>query len=171
MDVDFKNEGITMMESDATHPILEEVKGKLTRSGYKLTPQRGITLEILIKNQTELMTAEEIFIAVKDVNPSIGLATVYRTLDILFELEIVKKIPYPDGMSRYELNISNDGYRPYYLLCIRCGKINEINEPLIEAAKKRVEQKYHFQIETHHLTFHGICKDCLEMEKGDIQVE
>lgn len=158
-----------MLDADATQPILDEVKGKLTRAGYKLTPQRAITLEILIGNQTELMTAEEVFIAVKEKNPSIGLATVYRTLDILFELEIVKKIPYPDGMSRYELNVAHSEYQPYYLLCIRCGKISEINEPLLEAAKKRVEQTYHFQIETHHLTFHGVCKECLELEKEEKQ--
>lgn len=149
---------------ESTHPIYEGIKGKLMRAGYKLTPQREMTLEILLSNRTERMTAEEVFIAVKEVSPSIGLATVYRTLDILFELDIVLKIPFPDGMSRYDLNITTSEQHLYYLLCLKCGKINEIKEPLIEDVKKRVENTNQFKISTHHLTFHGTCKECLERE-------
>lgn len=83
--------------------IYEDINNKLKRSGYRLTPQRQVTVETLIENNNELLTAEEIFIKVKNRNPSIGLATVYRTLDMLQELDIVKKIPYRDGMSRFDL--------------------------------------------------------------------
>lgn len=145
----------------------EIIRRRLTQAGYKLTPQREDTLEVLLGNNSDLMTAEEIFIIAKEKNPSIGLATVYRTLDILFELEIVKKVPFRDGMSRYDLVQPNTDVQPYYLLCLNCGNITEINEPLIEDVKKVVEQRHHFKITTHHLTFHGICKDCLEREANE----
>lgn len=145
--------------------IYEEISEKLKRSGYKLTPQREVTVETLIESNNELLTAEEIFIKVKSKNPSIGLATVYRTLDMLHELEIVKKIPFRDGMSRFDLVKTSNEHQPYYLLCQSCGQIEEIKEPILEDAAKRIEQEYRFKIVTHHLTFHGICKNCLDREE------
>lgn len=144
--------------------IFEETKRKLSNAGYKLTPQRIVTLETIIDNQADLMTAEEIFIAVKEKNPTIGLATVYRTLDMLHQLEVVKKIPFRDGMSRYDLIRSADEYQPSYLLCLECGKIIEINDPIIEPTKQQVENSYQFKIATYQLTFHGICEECIERE-------
>ena len=77
--------------------IREEISMKLKQAGYKLTPQREVTVATLIEHQTELLTAEEIFMAVKLKNNSIGLATVYRTLDLLDELKIVNKKQFHDG--------------------------------------------------------------------------
>lgn len=144
--------------------IYEDINNKLKRSGYRLTPQRQVTVETLIENNNELLTAEEIFIKVKNRNPSIGLATVYRTLDMLQELDIVKKIPYRDGMSRFDLVKSSNEYQTFYLLCQNCGKIEEIQEPILTDTEKRIEQEYRFKIMTRQLTFHGICQKCLKKE-------
>lgn len=152
-----------MMES--LNSIHEEISRKLKRAGYKLTPQREVTVETLIENKNELLTAEEIFIKVKHKNPSIGLATVYRTLDMLHELEIVKKIPFRDGMSRFDLVKTSNGQQPFYLLCQSCGQIEEVKENILFDKEKNIQHRYQFKITTYHLTFHGICKDCLIREE------
>lgn len=159
----YKNEGNKIMES--LNSIHEEISNKLKRAGYKLTPQRAVTVETLIESNNELLTAEEIFIKVKHKNPSIGLATVYRTLDMLHELEVVKKIPFRDGMSRFDLVKTSNEQQPFYLLCQSCGQIEEIKESILEDSEKRIEQAHQFKITTYHLTFHGICKDCLNREE------
>ena len=145
--------------------IYKDVSGKLKKAGYKLTPQRQVTLETLVENHSDLLTAEEVYMLVKSKNPSIGLATVYRTLDMLNDLDIVKKIPFRDGMSRYDLVKTVNDYQPFYLLCQSCGEITEIKAPIFEDAKKRIEQEYQFKINTHHLTFHGICKKCMKRKE------
>lgn len=119
-------------------------------------------METLIENKNNLLTAEEIFVKVKDKNSSIGLVTVYRTLDMLHELEIVKKIPFGDGMSRFDLVESTNDTQSYYLLCQNCGNNNEIKETILQNERMRIEQEHSFKVNSHHLTFHGICKDSVE---------
>lgn len=148
--------------TDNADRIFQEIKGKLKNTGYKLTPQREVTVETLIENKNELLTAEEVFIKVKDKNSSIGLATVYRTLDMLHELEIVKKIPFRDGMSRFDLVEAEKNTQSYYLLCQNCGKSTEIKETIFKNEKVRIELEHNFKINSQDLTFHGICKGCLE---------
>ena len=148
--------------TDNAYPIFEEVIEKLKNTGYKLAPQREVTVETLIENKNNLLTAEEIFVKVKDKNSSIGLATVYRTLDMLHELEIVKKIPFGDGMSRFDLVESTNDTQSYYLLCQNCGNNNEIKETILQNERMRIEQEHSFKVNSHHLTFHGICNDCVE---------
>lgn len=147
---------------NSTNLIYEEIRKKLKIAGYKLTPQREVTVETLIENKNELLTAEEIFIKVKDKNSSIGLATVYRTLDMLCELEVVKKIPFKDGMSRFDFMEIENGTQSYYLLCQSCGSSTEIKEAILQDETQRIEQEHYFKINSHNLTFHGICKDCIE---------
>ena len=148
--------------TDNAYPIFEEVIEKLKNTGYKLAPQREVTVETLIENKNNLLTAEEIFVKVKDKNSSIGLVTVYRTLDMLHELEIVKKIPFRDGMSRFDLVESTNDTQSYYLLCQNCGNNNEIKETILQNERMRIEQEHSFKVNSHHLTFHGICKDSVE---------
>ena len=160
--------GISRMKeinmTEKINAIYEDINKKLKRSGYRLTPQREVIVETLIESNSELLTAEEIFIKVKNINSSIGLATVYRTLDMLQELDIVKRIPYRDGMSRFDLVKSSNDNQSFYLLCQKCGKIEEIKEPILENTEKRIEQEHRFKIITRQLTFHGICQECLKKE-------
>lgn len=148
--------------TDNAYPIFEEVSEKLKNTGYKLAPQREVTVETLIENKNNLLTAEEIFVKVKDKNSSIGLATVYLTLDMLHELEIVKKIPFRDGMGRFDLVESTNDTQSYYLLCQNCGNNNEIKETILQNERMRIEQEHSFKVNSHYLTFQGICKDCVE---------
>lgn len=145
--------------------IRDEISGKLKVAGYKLTPQREITVATLIENQAKLLTAEEIFMAAKSKNPSIGLATVYRTLDLLDELSIVNKKQFHDGLTRYELFISSNKVQPYYLVCSSCGKVQEVKGDMFSNVSSYIQDKYQFIVKVQDVTFHGVCDNCQKSER------
>lgn len=143
-----------------TRESLTTVKKILQQAGYKLTPQRELTLMTLVERANEHLSAEEIYVLLKGKNPDIGLATVYRTLDILTELGITYRSVFDDGLARYDLKISKNKHAHHYLLCLSCGKIETISDDLLLNVEDTIKQKYHFEVLDHRLTFYGICEDC-----------
>ncbi len=81
---------------------IERIKKQLHSASYKLTPQREATVRVLLENEEDHLSAEDVYLLVKEKSPEIGLATVYRTLELLTELKIVDKINFGDGVSRYD---------------------------------------------------------------------
>lgn len=154
-----------MKMSENANLICEEISMKLKQAGYKLTPQREITVATLIEHQTELLTAEEIFMAVKLKNNSIGLATVYRTLDLLDELKIVNKKHFHDGLTRYDLFQSSNKVQPYYLVCSDCGSVEEIRVDIFENVSNYIKDNHQFAVSIQDITFHGRCKMCQKSER------
>lgn len=136
------------------------MKQQLHEAGFKLTPQREATLLVLLENEKDHLSAEEVFFFVKRKSPEIGLATVYRTLEILTELHVVDKVSFNDGVSRYDLRKEGAQHFHHHLLCIECGNIEEIEEDLLGDVEEIVENKYHFVVKDHRLTFHGLCQNC-----------
>ena len=139
---------------------IERIKKELHSKGYKLTPQRGATLTVLLERESDHLSAEEIFLLVKDKAPDIGLATVYRTLELLSELTILDKINFGDGVSRYDLRKEGVDHFHHHLVCMECGSVEEIIEDLLGDVEKIVEDDWGFEVKDHRLTFHGICKQC-----------
>lgn len=144
---------------------LKKTKEQLHDSGFKLTPQREATLLVLLENEKDHLSAEEIYLLTKKKNPDIGLATVYRTLEILTELKIVDKVSFNDGLARYDLRKAGAKHFHHHLLCLECGSIQEIEEDLLIDVEKVVEQQFGFQVSDHRLTFHGICAACQKKKK------
>jgi Fur family transcriptional regulator, ferric uptake regulator len=147
---------------------LERVKKQLHSSSYKLTPQREATVRVLLENEEDHLSAEDVYLLVKEKSPEIGLATVYRTLELLTELKIVDKINFGDGVSRYDLRQEGAEHFHHHLVCIECGAVDEIQEDLLEDVEATVEAKWNFKIKDHRLTFHGICSRCQE-KNNDLQ--
>lgn len=139
---------------------IERIKKQLHTQGYKLTPQREATLLVLLEREEDHLSAEEVFLLVKEKAPEIGLATVYRTLELLSELKIVDKINFGDGVSRYDLRKEGVEHFHHHLVCMECGSVEEIIEDLLSDVEKIVEEDWQFQVKDHRLTFHGICKQC-----------
>lgn len=142
--------------------VLTELKQKIQEAGFKLTPQRQTTLSILIQQKENLLSAEEIYILARNVNSSIGLATVYRTLEILTNLGILCRIVLTDGLAHYCLQENELPHAHHFLLCTHCGKAVELFEDLLPQVEQTVQAKYKFKVLDHHLTFHGICQECQE---------
>ncbi|QUH26680.1 Fur family transcriptional regulator [Serpentinicella alkaliphila] len=139
---------------------LEKVKDKLKEKGFKLTPQRRATLEVIINNQGKHLSTEEIYDLVKVDCPEIGLATVYRTLQLLDEISVISKMSLDDGCSRYELNNHEDDHQHHHLICQKCGDIIEVEIDLLEHLEEEIEKVYNFKINDHKVKFFGECSKC-----------
>ena len=120
-------------------PKLDFIKKQLYAANYKLTPQREATVRVLLENEQDHLSAEDIFLMVKEKAPDIGLATVYRTLELLLELKIVDKINFGDGVYRYDLRKDGDVHFHHQLVCMNCGSVHEIEDDLILYVEKIVE--------------------------------
>ncbi|QIL46594.1 transcriptional repressor [Vagococcus coleopterorum] len=143
-----------------TSAKLAKIRKQLHDGGYKLTPQRESTVLVLLENDKDHLSAEEIYMLVKQKSPEIGLATVYRTVEMLTELKVVDKISFNDGVARYDLRKEGAKHFHHHLLCLECGSIQEVEEDLLLEVEKTVESQFKFKVSDHRLTFHGVCKEC-----------
>ncbi|GGI39910.1 Fur family transcriptional regulator [Mammaliicoccus stepanovicii] len=141
---------------------IQRVKEQLHKASYKLTPQREATVRVLLENESDHLSAEDVYLKVKDKAPEIGLATVYRTLELLAELKVVDKINFGDGVARFDLRKEGAKHFHHHMVCMECGTVDEIEEDLLDDVEKRVEREFNFKILDHRLTFHGICHRCRE---------
>lgn len=139
---------------------LEVLKEKLKEEGNKLTPQRRCIVEMMLNSKGKHLSSEEIYDSVKDKCPEIGLATVYRTLQLLDKIGFTNKLNLDDGCVRYELNLSRDSHHHHHLICRECGEVLEVEEDLLEALEEKIEKSYKFLIEDHDLKFYGKCSKC-----------
>ena len=145
---------------------LNRVKQQLQQSSYKLTPQREATLRVLIENEKDHLSAEDVYLKVKDKAPEIGLATVYRTLELLAELKVVDKINFGDGVARFDLRKEGAKHFHHHLICTQCGSVEEVEEDLLPEVEKIIAHEFNFHVIDHRLTFHGICRNCQERDGG-----
>lgn len=151
---------VGVREGFAMEQRIDRIKKQLHAKSYKLTPQREATLRVLLEREEDHLSAENVFLLVKDKAPEIGLATVYRTLELLSELKIVDKINFGDGVSRFDLRREGAEHFHHHLVCTECGSVEEIIDDLLKDVEKIVENDWGFQVEDHRLTFHGVCKQC-----------
>jgi Fur family ferric uptake transcriptional regulator len=97
---------------------------------------------------------------VKQKYSEIGLATVYRTLELLAELHIVEKMNFGDGVARYDLRGEDHEHMHHHLICDVCGSLQEIKEDWLGELEERLEREYGFKVSDHRLDFTGTFKSC-----------
>ena len=137
---------------------MDYIKNKLSQSGYKLTRQRQVILDVMQNAEREHLTAEEVLQAARQKSPSLGIATVYRTLERLAGLGILYKTRFDEGKYRYELADDSD-HQHHHLQCVRCGRIFELEEGLLDSLEQKIMRRG-FAIINHHLTIYAICPEC-----------
>lgn len=146
---------------------MDVLKENLRKKGYKLTPQRRAIVDTIIDNEGKHLTIEQIYDKVKKVCPEIGLATVYRTILLLLQLNVVSRLELNDGCTRYELVHKNEVHRHHHLICNVCGKVFEVQDDLLEQLENDIQQKYNFKIVDHAVQFYGICSNCQKKMKDE----
>lgn len=140
---------------------MDILKEKLKETGFKITPQRRAIVETLLKNKDEHLSSEEIYDLVRVDCPEIGLATVYRTMQLLDEVGAISKLNLDDGCIRYEIDLDDsDAHNHHHLICKNCGKIIEVKEDLLDSIELEIQKLYKFSIIDHDLKFYGLCESC-----------
>ncbi len=142
----------------------EQWHDKFINYGYRMTAARETIIKVLQETK-EHLSADEIFIKARKLNPYIGLTTVYRTLERLTSMGEVYVLDSMDNRSRFELANSEKGHH-HHLVCLKCNKIIDYNDfiedevKLLDIIKEKLEKKYDFKINNHLIQFYGICKEC-----------
>ncbi len=140
---------------------IQDLETRLRARRHKLTSQRRVVLEIFLENQGEHLSAEDVYDLLRDKGMDVGLATVYRSLELLAELGILQRMEFGDGCSRYELG-DNDplAHQHHHLICLRCGKVREFPDDMLDDLEREISEKSGFKIDDHKVMFFGYCKEC-----------
>ena len=141
----------------------EDFKKILKENGLKLTRQRMLVMEALASCGDKHLTAEEIYEIVKADFPEIGLATVYRTIQLLVELDLVDSIQLGDGYVRYEIGKMDEeqAHRHHHLICLECRKVISFRDDLLDELEARIMETASFLVINHEVKLYGYCEECL----------
>lgn len=137
-----------------------DVKYQLQERGYKLTTQRRAILDTIMENSDKHLSSEDIYDLVRKKCPEIGLATVYRTLQIFEELGLIYKLDFNDGRVRYDVYNGTSDHQHHHLICIGCGAVIEVEEDLLDDMEKHITEVKDFEIVDHNVKFFGYCSKC-----------
>jgi Fur family ferric uptake transcriptional regulator len=129
----------------------------LKEKGLKFTRQRDEIVRVFMASNSHL-SVDEVYQQVRQRNPRIGYATVYRTLKLMAESGWASSCQFGDRMSRFEHRA--EGEHHDHLICILCGKIVEFESERIEALQSRIAQREGFRIYDHKLELYGHCPTC-----------
>ena len=143
---------------------IEDLKKRLQEKDYKMTEQRREILQVFLDQPADHhLSAEDVHGILRGNKAEIGLATVYRSLELLGNLGILQKIDFGDGCSRYELNTNDpDTHRHHHLICMKCHKVIEFDEDKLDELEAEIANKSGFKILNHEVKFFGFCKECQE---------
>lgn len=129
----------------------------LATSGLRPTRARRAVLRVLERERGRQLTAQELHRRAQSIQPSIGLATVYRTLSALAGEGVVDVVSQDARESAYRL--CSPGHH-HHLICSSCGRVVEIEECDLGTLERALARRYRFRIEAHAITLRGRCAEC-----------
>lgn len=127
----------------------------LEKVGIESTPVRQAVLHI-VGEQKHPIDVSAIITSLESHNIKADKVTIYRILDLLAEKGLIARLEFQEGKFRYEVATSDH----HHLICLRCGKIDEIEDNWIKDLKKEIKEKKNFIVQQHAIEFYGLCVDC-----------
>ncbi len=148
-------ENIENIEYDS---LLVKFKDILKHNSLKFTKQREVVLKTMYNND-EHFSPESLYMLIKKTYPklNVGIATVYRTLNLLEDSNIVTSLSFGSSGKKFEL-----GNKPHHdhMICKMCDEIIEFEDNAIEKRQEEIAKKYGFKLTSHLMQLYGICKKC-----------
>ncbi len=147
-----------MTNTIAYDEVLENFKQLLKSNNLKQTTQRELILKIIYDNDGHF-TPEDIYNLIKTSHPEVklGIATVYRTLTLLEDADIVNSISFGTQGKKYEFGITN---HHDHLVCMECGNIEEFYDDVIEERQEVIAKNFNFKMKDHVMKITGTCSAC-----------
>lgn len=133
----------------------------LRKAGLKVTLPRLKVLEILKSSELRHMSAEDVYKALLEAGEEIGLATVYRVLTQFESAGLISRLSIDGGHAVFELE---DGLHHDHLLCVRCNRIEEFVDDVIEQRQKAIAIDRNFEMTDHSLYIYGVCEQCQKLK-------
>lgn len=138
------------------HQYVNTQNELLRKRGYRLTPQRFMIMSV-IQEANEHLSVEQIAERVQARNPYVSLSTVYRTLELLRELGLVRENRLPGEQPRYEIA---EGKAHHHLVCRGCRAIIHLDKELLGDLHEKLQEDYRFHSLTLDLVASGYCDEC-----------
>lgn len=146
--------------------LMSENDIQLKEAGLKVTSPRLKVLEVLKSIPDEHISAEDLYKLMLEQDEEIGLATIYRVLNQFDDAGIVTRHHFEGGKSVFELS---DKHHHDHLVCLKCGKVIEFEDDVIEERQQMVADKYNLKLTHHSLYLYGECNDkeaCAEYKRN-----
>ena len=135
---------------------MTQMLSRLKSEDFRITPQRLLVIRILAESKGH-PTVEQIYEEVRAEFPTTSLATVYKTISLLKEVNEILELGFPDGSNRY------DGNKPFphpHVICTKCKKITDPDLINLDDLSEKMSRKTGYRIFSHRLDFFGLCPDC-----------
>ncbi|MCD6309494.1 MAG: transcriptional repressor [Candidatus Eremiobacteraeota bacterium] len=134
----------------------------LKKNGLKLTRQRQVILDFLMKSDKHI-TAEQLYRAIEKKHPNIGLSTVYRTLKLLSDCGLARTLRLDENITSFEASYRKKHHD--HIICRECGHVVEFYSEKIKTLQIEIAKKYGFIPEDHRIKIIGLCPRCAK-KKG-----
>jgi Fur family ferric uptake transcriptional regulator len=138
--------------------------GELRRAGHRWGGARAAIVELLAE-QDCCLTAQEIFDRLRARDRRVGIASVYRSLELLVSLRLVQRIDFGGGVARYEA-VHPDGEHHHHLVCGDCGKVVAFEDERLEGELERLAGDLGYVVDGHDVVLRGACGECSPSTAG-----
>jgi Fur family ferric uptake transcriptional regulator len=136
----------------------KDAREALEAAGYRRGGARAAVVDLLGR-QNCCLSAQDIHDRLREARRPVGIASVYRALEALTDLRLVKRVDAGDGIARYE-PAGLDGDHHHHLVCRDCGKVEAFSDSRLERTIDRVAGGLGYSVEEHEVVLLGACADC-----------
>ena len=137
---------------------IDSIIAELRKKGYRITPQREMIIGA-ITHSPKHITAEEIAVHLQEHTNAINIATIYRTLDLLWQEGFTCRNDLSEGKTVY----ATFQHGPHiHLVCRKCNKVIDADIEVLSMLGKKLQEQYGFDSDLDHFSIFGVCSECLD---------
>ena len=146
-----------MSDNQLIKTVTEIFTEYLLKKTHRKTPERYAILKEIYKYKGHF-DIEELYIIMKNKKYRVSRATLYNTIELLLDCQLIRKHQFGKSHAQYEKSYSNRQHD--HLICTNCDQVIEFCDPRIQSIKNVIEETLNFKINRHALNLYGICKKC-----------